>query len=339
MRRARWRLRQRMASRCSCLRRVCGRCRPGLGVAAHAGDGDAVDGGVDLAVAAAVEAMAVGVAGADGDRGDAAGAGELGVAGEALGAGDLADELARGQRPEAGLGQQLRRDLGDELGDLGLERVDGRGRARAGGAARRGRSGRAPSARCAPGAGRSWSTTSSTTTRSPGRSARARGRAGARAGRCRARRASEPAVRGDRPAAGCRARRRPARRPATAPRLRVAPRGRPPARRSDRTCRGRGWRAARRPSTASRPGRRARRRRAGTARRRPRRDGSPPAPRPARRPGRAPNPAPRRSRARRPRWSFAQHSPLFAPTAAIVCERLCMSAPSTIMAFVPFHLD
>ena len=27
--------------------------------------------------------------------------------------------------PEAGLGEQLRRDLGDELGDLGLERVDG----------------------------------------------------------------------------------------------------------------------------------------------------------------------------------------------------------------------
>ena len=34
--------------------------------------------------------------------------------------------LAGGQRPEAGLGEQLRRDLGDELGDLGLERVDGR---------------------------------------------------------------------------------------------------------------------------------------------------------------------------------------------------------------------
>jgi hypothetical protein len=63
----------------------------GLGVAARAGDGDAVDGGVDLAVAAAVEAVAVGLAGADRDRCDAAGAGELGVGGEALGAGDLAD--------------------------------------------------------------------------------------------------------------------------------------------------------------------------------------------------------------------------------------------------------
>ena len=65
----------------------------GLGVAASAGDGDAVDCRVDLAVAAAVEAVAVGFAGADGDRCEAGGAGELGVAVEAAGAGDLADEL------------------------------------------------------------------------------------------------------------------------------------------------------------------------------------------------------------------------------------------------------
>src|SRR5215213_7519445 len=52
----------------------------GFGVAASAGDGDAVNRGVDLAVAAAVEAVAVGVAGTGGDRGDAAGAGELDVA-------------------------------------------------------------------------------------------------------------------------------------------------------------------------------------------------------------------------------------------------------------------
>ena len=75
----------------------------GFGVAAQPRDRDAVDGGVDLAVAAAVEPMAVGVARADRDRGDPGGAGELGVAGEALGAGDLADQLARGQRAEAGL--------------------------------------------------------------------------------------------------------------------------------------------------------------------------------------------------------------------------------------------
>ena len=52
----------------------------GLGVATGAGNGDSVDGGGELAVAAAVQAVAVGVARADGDRGDAAGAGELGVA-------------------------------------------------------------------------------------------------------------------------------------------------------------------------------------------------------------------------------------------------------------------
>jgi hypothetical protein len=63
----------------------------------------------------------------DGDRRDPTGAGELGVAVEAFGAGDLADQLGRSQRPEARLGQQLGRDVVDELGDLGLERVDGGG--------------------------------------------------------------------------------------------------------------------------------------------------------------------------------------------------------------------
>ena len=74
----------------------------GFGVAAQAGDGDAVDGGVDLAVAAAVEAVAVGLAGADRDRSDAGGPGELGVGGEAAGAGDLADELGRVKGPKPG---------------------------------------------------------------------------------------------------------------------------------------------------------------------------------------------------------------------------------------------
>ena len=46
----------------------------GFGVAAGARDGDAVDGGVELAVAAAVEAVAVGLAGTDRDWGEAAGA-------------------------------------------------------------------------------------------------------------------------------------------------------------------------------------------------------------------------------------------------------------------------
>jgi hypothetical protein len=97
-----------------------GRVILGFGVATGAGERDPVDGGVDLAVAAAVEAVAVGLARADRDRGDAGGASELGFGGEALGAGDLADELGRRQGPEARLVEQLRRGLGDEVGDLGF---------------------------------------------------------------------------------------------------------------------------------------------------------------------------------------------------------------------------
>src|SRR3954454_15429989 len=64
----------------------------GFGVAAGAGDRDAVDRGVELAVAAAVEAVAVGLARADRDRCDAGGAGELGFGAKAGRAGDLADQ-------------------------------------------------------------------------------------------------------------------------------------------------------------------------------------------------------------------------------------------------------
>jgi hypothetical protein len=86
-----------------------------FGVAAGAGQGDAVDGGVELSVAAAVKSVAVGLAGADGDRGDAGGAGELGLGGKAPGASDLAEQLPGSQRAEAGLGEQLRRGLLDEV--------------------------------------------------------------------------------------------------------------------------------------------------------------------------------------------------------------------------------
>src|SRR3954471_16640259 len=55
-----------------------------LGVAARPRDGDAVDGGVDLAVAAAVESVAVGLARTHGDWCDAARAGEFGVGCEAM---------------------------------------------------------------------------------------------------------------------------------------------------------------------------------------------------------------------------------------------------------------
>ena len=58
-------------------RRFCGDVGLSLGVAASAGDGDAMDRRVELAVAAAVEAVAVGLAGADRDRCESGGAGEL----------------------------------------------------------------------------------------------------------------------------------------------------------------------------------------------------------------------------------------------------------------------
>jgi len=73
-----------------------------LGVAAGAGDGDAVNGRVDLAVAAAIEAVAVDLARADRDRCKAYGARELGVALEAAGAGDHDALAARDQEPLKG---------------------------------------------------------------------------------------------------------------------------------------------------------------------------------------------------------------------------------------------
>jgi hypothetical protein len=79
---------------------------------------------VDLAVAALVEPLALRVARARGDRRDAGGTSELRRGREALGAGDLADELGRDQRPEPRLVEQLRRDLCDECGDLALELAD-----------------------------------------------------------------------------------------------------------------------------------------------------------------------------------------------------------------------
>ena len=86
--------------------------------------GEAVQRAVELAVAAAVEAVAVRLSGGGGDRGRAGGAGELGVGGEAVGAGDLADQLGRGQRAAAALGEQLRRERCGERGELALEVVD-----------------------------------------------------------------------------------------------------------------------------------------------------------------------------------------------------------------------
>jgi hypothetical protein len=62
-----------------------------------------------------------------GDRCDPGCSGELGVAREPVRSGDLADEFGGGQRAAARLGDQLRRELADQLGDLALERLDGGG--------------------------------------------------------------------------------------------------------------------------------------------------------------------------------------------------------------------
>src|SRR4051812_5521696 len=69
-----------------------------LGVEAAFADGEPVQRAVELAVAAAVEPVAPGLAGGGWDRCRSAAASELGVAGEAADAGDLADQLRGGQR-------------------------------------------------------------------------------------------------------------------------------------------------------------------------------------------------------------------------------------------------
>jgi hypothetical protein len=63
-------------------------------------DGEAVKSAVELAIPAAVEAVAVGLAGGGRDWGGPARAGQFGVGAEAVGAGDLADQLGGGQRPQ-----------------------------------------------------------------------------------------------------------------------------------------------------------------------------------------------------------------------------------------------
>ena len=77
----------------------------GVGVPLALVDGEAVQRAVELAVAAAVQAVVGGLTGGRGDRRGAAGARELGVGREAGRAGDLADQLGRGQRPEAALAE------------------------------------------------------------------------------------------------------------------------------------------------------------------------------------------------------------------------------------------
>ena len=95
--------------------------RLGRGVVASFVEHEAIERAVELAVAAGVQAVAVGASGGCGDRGGSGQPRELGVAGEASDAGDLADQLGRGQRPAAGVGRQPWSEGGNERGELLLE--------------------------------------------------------------------------------------------------------------------------------------------------------------------------------------------------------------------------
>jgi hypothetical protein len=68
--------------------------------------------------------VALGVARRGGQWRGAGAAGQLGVGRKAVRAGDLADQLGGGQRSAPLFGQQRRRRLGDQVGQLGLQRVD-----------------------------------------------------------------------------------------------------------------------------------------------------------------------------------------------------------------------
>ena len=100
----------------------------GLGVGVGAGESDDVDRAVELAVPAAVQSVALGVAAAGRDGGGAGVPGEVPVAGKALRAGGVADDDRGGDGSAAGLGEQLgsvRVDQASELGEqLALRAAD-----------------------------------------------------------------------------------------------------------------------------------------------------------------------------------------------------------------------
>ena len=96
----------------------------GPGVVEELGEREHVEGVVELAVAAGIEAVAVGASGGDRDRRASGEPRELRVAGEAVNPGDLADQLGGDQHPDPSFGQQLGRDLSDEPGELLVELGD-----------------------------------------------------------------------------------------------------------------------------------------------------------------------------------------------------------------------
>ena len=214
-------------------------------VDAHLGDGDAVEREVDLSVAGPGEPVTAAVAGPYRDRCRAVVAGEGGGRAEAVDARDLADELGGGERAAAGQGEQGRREVGDEAGDLALEGVDGRPSARGPGPTRS----LAMRARPCPAMPARRSARPSTTpvrSSDRGRAApRCPGRGGASGGAGWAASARPRGRPGGRRAGAARARARRAARPAGP--ARGAPPGRPRARRWGRSCRARAPSGGRRP--------------------------------------------------------------------------------------------
>ncbi len=87
-------------------------------------DRDAVQGAVELAVAAAVEPVALVLAAACFEWCDAGVAGELGVGVEAFDRADLAEQLRGAERAAAGQGKQRRRGLLDPGLELAVEGED-----------------------------------------------------------------------------------------------------------------------------------------------------------------------------------------------------------------------
>ena len=89
------------------------------GVVAEAVEHDDVEGVVGVAVAASVESVSVGAAAAGRDRRDAAQVGERGFGGDPVGVvAGAGEELAGDLGADTAKGEQVGRDLADQLGDV-----------------------------------------------------------------------------------------------------------------------------------------------------------------------------------------------------------------------------
>jgi hypothetical protein len=94
---------------------------------AHLGDGDPMQGNVELAIAATIEPKAVGTAGPNGDWCSAIVHGECGSRLEAPDAGDLTDQLGRGERSTALQGDETGGQLSGPSRDFALQVGDSKG--------------------------------------------------------------------------------------------------------------------------------------------------------------------------------------------------------------------